>query len=337
MNIDILNEYVQTIENSAHYWMVRTMGGKYYHTFTDKHFIAIGHNDILLREIKGSYNDTRRNHPRLRDLVKGRYPDVPRPGHIASQLFRFCHNIKVGDIVVVPGHSSFEISVCKVTGEVYEDAEAEKGEDGCDFMKRIPVRILRRVKRNSLPYKAQLMFNSRHPISDITEYSMYIDNTCLDYYSKEDETHIVLRIKTADEVPAPTFYNINKILVLAEQFCADNDIDGKATDVIMKVQMESPGILRFISKKKNYLAIVGLIILFINGGGMKIDKGDFHLDLSTDGIFRNVSEYLDRKTDREIRESIKQSMDSLQIDTPEDFQKAMIQLYETQNANRKKY
>lgn len=166
---------------------------------------------------------------------------------------------------------------------------------------------------------------------------MYIDNTCLDYYSKEDETHIVLRIKTADEVPAPTFYNINKILILAEQFCTDNDIDGKATDVIMKVQMESPGILRFISKKKNYLAIVGLIILFINGGGMKIDKGDFHLDLSTDGIFRNVSEYLDRKTDREIRESIKQSMDSLQIDTPEDFQKAMIQLYETQNANRKKY
>lgn len=68
-----------------------------------------------------------------------------------------------------------------------------------------------------------------------------------------------------------------------------------------------------------------------------IGYGQFHLDLSTDGIFKNISEYLDRRTDREMRESIKNSMDSLKIDTPSDFQKAMIELYQTQNENRKEY
>ena len=57
----------------------------------------------------------------------------------------------------------------------------------------------------------------------------------------------------------------------------------------------------------------------------------------TDGIIKNVSEFLDRKTDREMRDKIKDSLDSLQINTPDDFQKAMIELYKTQNANRKAY
>ena len=83
--------------------------------------------------------------------------------------------------------------------------------------------------------------------------------------------------------------------------------------------------------------MIGILVLFINGGGLKIDRGSFKLDLSTDGILRNISEFMDRDTDRELRESIKASMDSLQIKTPEDFQKAMINLYKTQNENRKEY
>lgn len=38
-----------------------------------------------------------------------------------------------------------------------------------------------------------------------------------------------------------------------------------------------------------------------------------------------------------MREKIKDSLDSLQINTPDDFKKAMIELYKTQNANRKDY
>ena len=337
MDISVLNEYVQTIGHTAHYWMVRTMGGQYYESFVSGHYIAVGPNDITLHDIREYCADGKKDHSGLRTLVASRHPDVARPGHIASQLYRFCNNLQVGDIVIVPCYSSFEISICRITGEVYEDANASGADGDCPFMKRIPVEIIKKVKRGSLPPKAQLMFNSRHPISDISEYATYIDGTCLDYYNKNDEIHVVLKINTEEAVAASTFYNMQRLFDIAERFCRDNGVDGNASEVTMKVQMESPGALHFISKNKNFLAIVGLVILFINGGGLKVDWDQCHIDLSTDGFFKNLSEYLDRRTDREMRESIKNTMDSLKIDTPSDFKKAMIELYQTQNENREKY
>lgn len=78
-------------------------------------------------------------------------------------------------------------------------------------------------------------------------------------------------------------------------------------------------------------------LIFINGGGLKINYNGFNLDLSTDGLFKKYDEYMDRKVDRELRMSIKNSLDSLDIKTPEDYTKAVIELYKTQNANRNTY
>ena len=82
---------------------------------------------------------------------------------------------------------------------------------------------------------------------------------------------------------------------------------------------------------------MGIIVLLINGGGLEFNNKDFQFKLKTDGIIKNVSEFLDRKTDREMRDKIKDSLDSLQINTHDDFKKAMIEIYKTQNANRKAY
>lgn len=101
--------------------------------------------------------------------------------------------------------------------------------------------------------------------------------------------------------------------------------------------MESPGNLHFISSNKLKIAIAALIILAINGGGFKLDYGDMHIDLSTDGFIKNLSEYLDRKTDRETKESIKNALDSLEINTPKAFKDAAVELYKAQNNARNKY
>lgn len=336
-DITVISNYVQKVSHSSSYWMVRTMGGDYYNDFINNRFIAVGHNDILLKDINNMLTNENTAMKNLRKIVANLHPDIKRPGHVASQLIRFCHEIKPGDIVVVPGHSSFNLSICRVKSTVYEEPDIIEDKGRCPFMKRINVDILKSTSRTALPPKAQLMFNSRHPISDISEYAAYIDSTQFDFYNKDDETHIVLRIKTESDVDVSTFYEIQQLFVLAEQFCKENNIECSAKDVSMKVQMESPGWLHFISKKTSVLSTVGLIILLINGGGLEINNKDFQLKLKTDGIIKNVSEFLDRKTDREMREKIKDSLDSLQINTPDDFKKAMIELYKTQNANRKDY
>lgn len=271
-DITVINDFVQEVSQSSSYWMVRTMGGEYYNDFVNNGFIAIGHNDILLKDINKILANENTAMKNLRKIVANLHPEINRPGHVASQLIRFCHEIKPGDIVIVPGHSSFKLSICRVKGAVYEEQNIADDNGRCPFMKRIDVDILKSTSRSVLPPKAQLMFNSRHPISDISEYATYIDSTQFDFYNKHDETHIVLRIKTENDVDVSAFYEIQQLFVLAEQFCNENNIECFAKDVSMKVQMESPGWLHFISKNTSILSTVGLIVLLINGGGLEINN-----------------------------------------------------------------
>ena len=314
------------------------MSGQYFRDFIDGGYIAIGYNEITLDFLRNLNEDEKLAISELRGYIAEHLQStISRPGHAAAQLIRFSRNIMPGDIIVVPGPSSGLIAIGRVAGSIYEAPDAGRGDDGCPFMKRITVNVERVMSRRLLAPKAQLMFSSWHPVSDISAYAAYIDNAVHDYYNKGEETHMMLKINTEADVDASTFYNIEKLFKLAECYCRENGIEGNASEVIMKVQMESKGSLRFISKNVRFIGIVGVLVLLINGGGLKIEKGNFSLDLSTDGVVKNVSEFLDRQQDRAIRESIKNSLDSLEIKTPEDFEKAVIELYRTQNDARDKY
>lgn len=337
VTIEKLNDYIQKVSETTGYWMVRTMGGDYYEEYDQNGFVAIGYNEITLNEIRNLDHNINKANIQLREKVKRLFPNIARPGHIASQLLRFCRSIKPGDIILLPSHASYKVSICRVTGAVYDEGNAREGNGECPFIKRLPIEIVKHTTRLDLPPKAQLMFNSRHPISDISNYAQYLDNTVCDFYSKSEELHVVLKINTDNNVATTTFYNIEKIFEIANGFCQENNIPFEYDDVVLKVQMESKGCLHFISKNKNKLAIAVLGILFINGGGLKIEYGKFKLDLSTDGLFKAYSEYMDRKVDRETKEVIKKSLDSLEIATPKDFQEAAIELYKAQNQAREKY
>lgn len=317
--------------------MVRTMGGDYYEEFDQNGFIAIGYNNITLHEINRLDADWNKANIQLREKVKGLFPEVSRPGHIASQLLRFCRAIKPGDIILLPSHASYKVSICRVSGSIYDEVNIREDNGACPFIKRLPIKVIKHTTRLDLPPKAQLMFNSRHPISDISNYATYLDNTISDFYSKKDELHVVLKINTDANVSTTTFYNLEKIFEIANGFCREQNIPFESNDVILKVQMESKGNLHFISKNKSKLAFAVLAVLFINGGGLKINTPNLNLDLSTNGIFNAYSEYMDRKVDRELKESVKNSLDSLDIKTPKAFQDAAIELYKAQNEARNKY
>lgn len=317
--------------------MVRTMGGDYYEEYDQNGFVAIGYNEITLNEIRNLDHDINKANVQLREKVKRLFPDIARPGHIASQLLRFCRSIKPGDIILLPSHASYKVSICRVTGAVYDAVNAREDNGECPFIKRLPIEIVKHTTRLDLPPKAQLMFNSRHPISDISSYAPYLDNMVSDFYNKSDEFHLVLKINTIENVSTYSFYSIDKIFDVVDGFCREQNMQSKKNDVILKVQMESPGNLHFISGNKTKIALVALVILAINGGGFKIDYDNLHIDLSTDGIIKNLSEYLDRKTDRETKESIKGALDSLEINTPKAFQEAAVELYKAQNQAREKY
>lgn len=329
-NITYLNEYVQTISHTNSYWMVRTMGGDYFEEFVNNRYIAIGYNEIRLQTVTTVNSEDHVAFRQLRDNVHELFPAAARPGYIASQLVRFCKGLAVGDIIVLPGYSSYRLAICKVIGEPYE-VGVPTGQ--CPFLKRLPVEVLRITDRTKLSPKAQLMFNSRHPISDITEYASCIDSGVRDFYNKGEDTHLLLRVNTEEDVNFDQYSCLFQFLKWAEDYCVENGLQASFKDVVIKTQMESPGFIHFISKNKNILFALGMLVLLVNGGGLKWNG----FDLSTPGLIKSCSDFLDRRTDRELRESMKEKLDSLGTDTPDDFQKAVIELLKVQNETREKY
>lgn len=197
-------------------------------------------------------------------------------------------------------------------------------------------------KKTSPKYKLnptlQLMFNSRHIISNVDYYAPYIDSLLNDFYLKDDEAHLVLRINTHKDINAGNFFAIYEIFRIVDRFCKENNINEDIANIVMKVQMESPGSVRLSSKHTRSLIFVGLAILGICGGGLEIDaeRAGFHLSLSTGGLIDNFSRFLDRGVDQQLKSSIKNSLDSLDMSSPKNMDYA-IQLLETLNQSRKKY
>jgi hypothetical protein len=245
--------------------------------------------------------------------------------------------MKIGDFVVVPGRSSHYVSFGIITSDVYEAEDKYlHSADLCPFAKRRTVNWKKSTVKFKLNPSLQLMFNSRHIISGVDDYAQYIDSLLNDFYVKDDETHLVLRINTEGDINAGNFFAIYKIFEIVDNFCVEYGIPETTANLVMKIQLESPGNVRLSSKHLLILGLVGLSILSINGGGLKINAGNFNFDLSTDGLIGMYNEYLDREVDRDLKESIKSSLDSLDMSTPQNMEYA-VKLLEELNNSREKY
>ena len=50
--IEQLSQLIQNVNPDKHYWFFRTMGGHFYDEFVSMGFIAIGYDDILMKDLK---------------------------------------------------------------------------------------------------------------------------------------------------------------------------------------------------------------------------------------------------------------------------------------------
>ena len=319
--------------------MVRTMGGDFYKEFVEDGFIAIGYNEIALDDLLNLPERESLAKEVLTTKLKDRNNNISNTSYPISQMLKFYREMKVGDFVVVPGRDSHYVSFGIITSDVYEaDDKYLHSRDLCPFAKRRTVDWKKSTVKHKLNPSLQLMFNSRHIISDIDDYAPYIDSLLNDFYVKDEETHLVLRINTENDINAGNFFAIYQLFGIVDQYCADNEIRENSSDIVMKIQMESPGTIRLSSKHKLILGLVSLAIVWINGGGLKmnIEKAGFHLDLSTNGVIDKFNESLDRKVDRNLKLSIKNSLDSLDMSVPQNVEYALEMLKEL-NKSREKY
>lgn len=334
-DFESLTTDLKDINSQQKYWMIRTMAGSYYGDFVRNGYVAVGYNDITLEFLRRLPEAEAAAKTELKAFFMNVYPNINNTGYPVAQLLRFTREIHQGDIVIIPSSNAAHVAIGVVRGEIYEEGNPQiDDEHRCSFKKRRRVEWKFSGRRALLPPALQLMFNSRHILSDVSNYAPYVDSIVNDCYVKDDVFNLVLRIRTQKSVSLDDFCDLKAVSFLIDDFCARHNISSQGT-LDMKVQMESPGWLRLSTKEIIKFFLFGLFIVALTGGGIKYKRGDGWA-VYTNGITGAINDYLDREADRELVKAAARAMDSLQIKQPEDLQ-PIIEMLNAKNEGREKY
>lgn len=335
--LSFLQDNTSNIPEKRNYWLIRAMGGDYYHDFYNNNYVAIGYDKVSLDEVKHAFNLGLNATQTLKEIFASKYPksetrhDNINPSYAAAQLLRFCCEVQQGDVVIVPGKSHDKVvAIGIIESTVYEESDSQYLQI-CPFTKRLKVSWVKRSNRTTLNPQLQLLFNSRHIVSNANHYAQFIDSAIGNFYRKGDTTYLVLNVKTQDAIAVNDFLFIGDILSLVTEYSDENNLGINVDDIHMKVCVQSPGDIIIYAPSFVKIAIIGVfILLLINGGNFSIKK--WGINLGTKGILHNISEFLDRRTDRKRVEALIQKVQTLKIDNPEDLRKLLT---ETQNPREK--
>jgi hypothetical protein len=321
--VEKLNELISTINTDKHYWFIRSMGGAYFNEFVDDGFIAIGYNEILLKDLRDLplREQEAREYTKLRLKENGVELSSSQIAKAAGQIVKFYRYVNVGDLVIVPSFQSRFFAVGVVQTEMYEDS-AEHGMGKCPFAKRRKVKWLKIVEKWQLDPKVLLVLGNQQTMSSIDEYSGYIDRKINSIYTKGDKSYLILRVNQDAGLSWDDFYFIADLGELFKYVSMKGGVDADLTKIEMKINVQSPGDILLIADGGNaYLLLIALMALLclIPGGKVKIWTLEFEskgLGDLVSKIVDAVNSFLDGRQERALR--MKERVQKMQIEQAED-------------------
>lgn len=312
------------------YWFVRSNSGSYYDIFMEMGYVAVDFDQIPFSkviELRSRFRDDfDKMLPELKSQLKLVLPDYSNRdiSILAGQTIRFHSEMNPGDVIITPSAGSYQLSFGVVQTDVY-DAQAKDLYE-CDFKRRRGVKWLKTVSRFELdPYLLRTLIQQK-TISDISIHATIIERTLTNFFVQDNEANMVLNIEKSQDIDLEHFVNLFKAVDLANNFIKMQGEDNTDNLIFVKTALNSKGRLQFVSKSIKNLAIVAIIFNSIAGGGLTIEQGDFKLDMSTRGIIKAVEEYKNAEENRAVVEKIRESMDTLQVKSPDDIVKILNNL-----------
>lgn len=256
MTVSEIIRRVDKLNTESNYWFVRTDYGKWFESFIEGNYIAIGWEYITLYEITNSKEETLKRkiakHDEKIDLStrKGK----AKATTILNKLKAFVE-LKKDDIVIIPSRNSDRLAF----GRIIEDKcfEAEKARE---FIKRRKVEwyeIKYMYDINAIFYQVK---SNQHTISNINRFAPHIDRVIGNLFKKGDNTHYVLNIEKTDDV---NFDDLRKLMdnikILINNINTDFGFNENSDDFYIKINLQSKGVLELIKKGKS-LAILAYLL-----------------------------------------------------------------------------
>lgn len=312
---------VPHVHADRQYWFIRTEGGAYYHAFLERGLVGIGYTKINTDFLQGIEEINRSVIKRVTRQVTDKYRNEKRPGFVAAQILTFTHRIKKGDVIIIPGVSSRELSFGIVDGDDVTNEVLYLGEDKHERKVR-KVKWLKSVNRRFLNPNLFSLFFAHQTISNGDDYAKYIDTTLNDFFIKDGKAYLQLPVQKADDINArDLFKSCLGLLDLTDKFLETAGYTERTTDVDVKININSPGIIEFVGGGINALAILGFVIVAVNGGSLKIEK--LGVDLKTEGILHQLTKFLNGRSKREIVAELKGDLNKLEMKDAKDIIKVI--------------
>lgn len=278
---------IPEIQADRQYWFIRTNGGLFYDDFLNTASVGIGHNLVTWAQIKKSLAKSKGAEGGMVGAIISRYPDFDKNklGRVAGLFSRFYTEMKPGDVVVMPSAGSFEYAFGIVTdGEPFE-VETTTTDDKIIYRKRRSVEWVTRKQSRSLDSNIYEAFRAPQAMSTLNPYASYLDREMHSLYSKEGQTHVRLDITTPEGISGTDYFTMGSALLGLCDWFADNlGLNEEDSEIDVRQNIQSPGVLEFITKKRMMLAfIASTITIALFGGHVKSET--LKIDIGTEGAF----------------------------------------------------
>ena len=330
----LLDQIVPTIiqANDKSYWMVRTDDGTNYPTFSESNIVALNVRNVSIGHIQELYrqnNDKKQCVPLIKDYLirehaaghirlsyeiesQGYSTNV---GRLAGQIFSMAFEMRYGDIVLIPSHGASEIKIGKITdGDVIVNDTLN-----AQFSIARRVEWLKTISKRKLDPCLYKALGAHQAVSNISDYSEYIERNYHSYFTIDDKMHYVLTVNNETVGAANLSRCILEILNTAQEISNAYGLDFNMDDVEFTINVNSPGKFSFISTVKASILVIA-VATAIGGGTLHYQN----LEMSTNGAFstlvEGVNSFLDANENRrEKQELFDMYRRSLELQSVEDW------------------
>jgi|GEM_PF-2931119 len=346
---------IREIPTKRRYWFVRTFGGKLFDYYYDTKKVGIGGNSVPINLIKNAPHDDVTFNSLNSYILSNIFPDKPGEAtKLSNQLIDFYHKINIDDIVLMPSENSNYIAFGKITSPIKKiDTPREKFFHN-DKLEEYPnkfreVEWLKIMNKSDVIGDLRAMFSSHMGLTNIDQYSEFIEGNLSTFFVKEDfyYSSLFVDLNEDDELNAFDLQRyLESITKLYTHFCIANGID-ENEELFLKIKIQSQGsnIWKWM-KNAGSFGIAGIIGMAIVGSDptLKIN-GEDGFEASLKGnLFQNISgiykDFVETNLDEEEKK-IKIENDKIDLLdkkkklgflTPEEIEKYSIQLVDSAKA-----
>lgn len=186
--------------------------------------------------------------------IKGRVQAI-------SKCKKFIYNLKIGDIVMIPGVQDNKIAFAEV-GEYYEQNNLNEDDEidvitkidmeniplysvKCPYKKRRKIKIIKIVNYTNLHVKLLKVLSSYQGICNLNEYGKYILDTIYPIYYWREAYSFQMHINTSKPIDLTS---ITKVMSCVD--CYMKRVVGE-NELSIMLNLNSKGVISFTSGKRN--------------------------------------------------------------------------------------